>query len=100
MKRLEAPSGLAAAPGPFTKAAMAVGGLVVVAAGLVLSVAVAAVLVVAGAAAFGWLAWKTRALRRAVREQVAAQGAAGAGAMRAPGRVIEGEAISVPDERG
>ena len=100
MKRLEAPSGLAAAPGPFTRAALAVGGLVVVAAGLVVSMAVAAVLVVAGAAAFGWLAWKTRALRRAVREQVAAQGGAGVAPLRTPGRVIEGEAVSVPDERG
>ena len=98
MTRLEAPLGVAAAPGPLAKAALVAGGLVVIAVGLVVSVAVAAVAVVAGAVGFGWLAWKTRDLRRAVRDELAARGA-GIGPGRAPGRVIEGEAASVPDER-
>jgi hypothetical protein len=96
MKRLDAPSA-ATAPGPFAKLALAVGGTLVVAAGLLLSVAFAAVAIVAGAIGFGWLAWKTRALRRAVRDEIASQAAAGRPAT--PGRVIEGEAVAIPDER-
>jgi hypothetical protein len=65
--------------------------VVVVVAGIVVSVAVLAVGVVVGAAALGYLAWKTRALRREVRESLAAGAPAG--------RVFEGEAISVRDER-
>lgn len=97
MKRLDAPSA-ATAPGPFAKLALAVGGTLVVAAGLLLSVAFAAVALVVGAIGFGWLAWKTRALRRAVRDELASQAAA-AGRSSTPGRVIEGEAVAVPDER-
>jgi hypothetical protein len=98
MKRLEAPSGVTA-PGPFAKMALAVGGVLVLAAGIVFSVAAFAVALVAGTAALGWIAWKTRALRRAVRDEIAAQRAAGLDRGAPHGRVIEGEAVSIPDER-
>ena len=98
MRRLHAPSA-PAAPGPLAKLALVAGGIVVVAVGLVLSVAAVVVAAVVGAAGVGWLAWKTRALRRAVRDQVAAQEARGGIRSPAVGRVFEGEAVSVPDER-
>jgi len=88
MNRLPPP---AAVPGPFAKVAWAVAGVFVVAAGFVLSVALLAVGAVVGAAALGYLAWKTRALRRHLRETPAAAAPAG--------RVIEGEAVSVRVER-
>jgi hypothetical protein len=90
MNRLPPPAAVAA-PGPFAKVAWAVGGVVVVVAGVVVSVAVLAVGFVVGAAVLGYLAWKTRALRRDVREALAASAPAG--------RVIEGEAVGVGDER-
>lgn len=85
-------------PGVLRTIAWAVGGALVVVAGLALSIAVVAVGLVVGAAAWGYLAWKTREVRRAVREHAAAQGVGGAGRAPVAGRVIEGEAVSLPDE--
>jgi hypothetical protein len=90
MNRLPPPAAVAA-PGPLAKLAWAVGASALVAAGIVVSVAVLALGVVVGAAALGYLAWKTRALRREAREALATGASAG--------RVFEGEAISVRDER-
>ncbi|MEO8486737.1 MAG: hypothetical protein ABI585_10410 [Betaproteobacteria bacterium] len=88
------------APGPLAKLAWAVGGAVVLVLGVVFSVAIVALGVVVGAVAWGVLAWKTRAIRRAVREQVGSQqGASGGWRAPAAGQVIEGEAVSIPDER-
>ena len=90
MNRLPPPAAVAV-PGLFAKVAWAVAGVIVAAAGIVLSLAVLAVGAVVGAAALGYLAWKTRALRRHLREAPAAAAPAG--------RVIEGEAVSVRVER-
>jgi hypothetical protein len=67
---------------------------------LTFSVAFFAVLLTAGAAIWAWVWWKTRALRKAMREQMAAQAAAagardpGFGASpRERGLIIEGEVI-------
>ena len=67
----------------------------VVVAGLALSIVVVAAGLVVGALAWGYVAWKTRALRRALPEQGGAHEA-----WQGPdaGRVIEGEAVSLPDE--
>lgn len=74
------------------------GGALVVIVGLALSIVVLAAGVVVGAFAWGYVAWKTRAVRRTLREQVAAQRDAGASRAAGEGRVIEGEAVSLPDE--
>ena len=98
MDRLQGPA-TTAAPGPLAKIALAIGGVAVLAVGLVISVAAFAVALVVGAAAFGWIAWKTRALRRAVRDEIAARGAAAPARGPVAGGVIEGEAVRIPDER-
>lgn len=65
---------------------------------LTFSVAVFAVLLTVGAAIWGWVWWKTRALRKAMRAQMDAQAASGRGAPgarpgSARGLIIEGEVI-------
>ena len=61
----------ARAAGPIGRAlALVAGGLVLVAA-LFVSAVVFSVLLVAGAIAGGWLWWKTRGLRREIRERLA-----------------------------
>ena len=61
----------ARAAGPIGRAvALAAGGLVLVAA-LFVSAVVFSVLLVAGAIAGGWFWWKTRGLRRQIRERLA-----------------------------
>lgn len=59
-----------AAPGPLAKALTWIVGAAVLAGALVLSAALFAVLLVAGAAVGGRLWWQTRALRRGLREQL------------------------------
>ena len=53
---------------PWQKFASAVVGIALLALGLMFSVAMLAVLVVVGLAAWGYLWWKTRAIRRILRE--------------------------------
>ena len=67
---------------------------------LTFSVAFFAVLLTAGVAIWGWVWWKTRALRKAMREQMDAQASAGGGraggygaAAGSRGLIIEGEVI-------
>lgn len=62
-------------------------GIIVLALGLMLSVVFFAVLVIGGLAVWGWLAWQTRALRRTMRQQPAAE--------HSGGQVYEGEATVV-----
>jgi hypothetical protein len=73
------------AGGVLARIAWGAVAIVAVAAGIAFSVVFMAVGLVVGAIAWAWLAWKRRTLR----------GPAGA---PTPGRVIEGEAVSLPDE--
>lgn len=75
---------------PLKKAASAVIGLTVLVLGLMFSVVLLAVLVVAGLAAWGYVWWKTREIRRILREQQAPAAA--------NDRVFEGEATVVETE--
>jgi hypothetical protein len=107
----------ARAAGPIGRAlALVAGGLVLVAA-LFVSAIVFSLLLVAGAVAGGWFWWKTRALRREIRERLAQmqQGQAGddaarraswgpsgarddAAPARAAGDVIDGDFIREPEQ--
>lgn len=77
-------------PGLLRKLAATVVGAVVLAGAFMISVAVLAVLAVAGVIGGAWLWWRTRELRKRVREHVSAQ-------EQAQGRVIEGEVIRDPN---
>jgi UPF0716 family protein affecting phage T7 exclusion len=73
------------------KALAIIGGVILVVLGFMFSLIVVAVVAVIGLAFGAWFFWKTRHLRKALRE---------AGAMRGPmpgGEVIEGEAIVVEE---
>lgn len=72
---------------PWQKIASAAVGVALLALGLMFSVVLLAVLVVAGLAAWGYLWWKTRAIRRILRE--------GRMPTAADDRVFEGEATVV-----
>jgi len=100
--RLDGAPASGAAGGILRKLAMAVGGVALLGLGLVLSVVFFAAALVVGATAWAYLAWKTRALRREMRarmDEVAADPSRGTSARAAAsGRVIEGEAVTVPDD--
>lgn len=73
-------------------AAVAAGGLLVL--GFMFSVVIVAVAAVAGLLFWGWMWWRTRDLRRRMREQMDAQMQTPFGDEPSPGgRVIEGEII-------
>lgn len=73
------------AAGPLQKFLALAVGAVLLLAGLAFSVVILAVGIAAGLAAWGWFWWKTRALRKAMRE-------------RPPGgQVIEGEVVVVDE---
>lgn len=80
--------------GFFGKLVAVVAGAVLLVLGLMFSLVIIAVAVAFGLAIWGWIWWKTRALRQQMREQMDAQ-------MQRPfdeppatgGRVIEGEVI-------
>jgi hypothetical protein len=78
---------------PLGKALAFVTGAILLALGFMFSIVLVAVVAVVGLAVGAWFFWKTRHLRKAMRE---------AGAMRTPapdGNVIEGEAIVVEEYR-
>ena len=75
---------------PLKNAASAVIGLTVLVLGLMFSVVLLAGLVVAGLAAWGYVWWKTREIRRILRERQAPAAA--------NDRVFEGEATVVETE--
>ena len=81
-------------PGFFGKVLGVVAGAALLVLGLMFSVVLLAVLVVAGLAAWAWFWWKTRNIRRQLREQPAS-------AYSAPsdddGTIIEGEAVREND---
>lgn len=73
--------------GPLQKIVSAVLGVTVLVLGLMFSVVLLAVLVAAGLAVWGYLWWKTRAIRRILRE--------GQAPADADDRVFDGEATVV-----
>jgi membrane protein implicated in regulation of membrane protease activity len=89
--------------GPLARIAAVIVGLLLLAAGFMFSLVVFAVLAVVGLVLGVYFWWKTRAIRKMMREQAAdplrAQppvpppAATGSG-----GQVIEGEAVRVPEE--
>lgn len=90
--------------GPVGRALSLIAGGVLLVAGLFFSVLVFSVLLVLGVIAGGWFWWRTRGLRRDLREQVAQMrrdasarpaGSGGAGGRGAspPGDVLEGDFI-------
>ena len=87
--------GPSASSGPVGKLFAALVGAVLLVLGLMFSVVFIAIAVVVGLAVWAWLWWKTRALRRTLREQQASSARA---ADRTEGTIIEGEAIVVHDE--
>ena len=68
------------------KAVAMVGGAVVLVLGLMFSLILLALVALVGLAAWGYFWWKTRDLRRLMRERVP------------PGQVIDGDAVVVDDE--
>ena len=91
--------------GPLGRALAVIGGVLVLAVSLMFGLVVFAVLAVVVLCLWGYVWWKTRALREAMRESIEAQqraaeamGAAGADAPPADGAVIEGEAVRVQDD--
>jgi uncharacterized protein HemX len=92
--------------GPFAKLFAALAGVVLLVLGLMFSVVIIAVAIAFGLVIWGWMWWKTRALRQQMREQMEARMAAGEGASapysdgeepQSSGRVIEGEVIRADD---
>ncbi|AOF82035.1 hypothetical protein BSY238_1302 [Methyloversatilis sp. RAC08] len=92
--------------GPLGKIFAALIGSILLVLGLMFSVVIIAVAIAFGLIIWGWIWWKTRALRQQMRAQMEAGMAAGAGASAtysdgegAPssGRVIEGEVIRADD---
>jgi hypothetical protein len=90
------------ASGFLRKVAVAVVGAALLVLGIAFSVVFFAVALVVGAVAWGYVAWKTRAVRREMRarmEEAASDPMRGeAPRDTARGRVIEGEAVTVPDD--
>jgi hypothetical protein len=80
-------------PGPLKKLVSVVVGIAVLVLGLMFSVVLLAVLVVAGLAVWAWLWWQTRELRRAMREHPEA--APTAATTTADGSIYEGEATVI-----
>jgi len=82
----------------------AIVGLAALVLGLMFSAVFFVVLAVAGLILWGYFWWKTRALRKQIREQMAAAQASQGFAKPTPdpasgGDVIEGESVRVVDER-
>ena len=81
-------------PGSLAGCRLVMAGVFVLA--LTFSVALFAVLLTVGVVVWGYLWWKTRAVRKAMREQMDAAGGRGpgaGGAARNQGLIIEGEVI-------
>ena len=85
--------------GPLGKIVAAIVGTLALVAGLMFSLVAVVVIAVVGLAVWAYFWWKTRELRRRLREQAEqppfGQPAAGA---HGEGDVIEGEAVRVADE--
>ena len=101
MMRISFSNGGGQPQGPLGKVIAAVVGVLALAAGLMFSLVFVVVIAVVGIAVWGYFWWKTRDLRKRLREQ-AESGAQTFeqhhGATPAEGDVIEGEAVRVADE--
>lgn len=89
--------------GPLGRALAVIGGVLVLAVSLMFGLVVFAVLAVVVLCLWGYVWWKTRELRKVMRESLEAQQRAAANGMdtAAPesnGEVIEGEAVRVQDD--
>ncbi len=90
--------------GPLGRALAFAAGGVVLLAGLFVSAVVFSVLLVVGVGVAGWFWWKTRGLRKQLRERMAqmqrAQSGAAAGPASAPssGDVLDGDFIREADQ--
>jgi len=80
---------------PWQKLVAAVAGAGIFVLALMFSVVLFAVVATVGLAVWGWVWWKTRELRKRMREQMAQQGQAQtqANGARDEGLVLEGEVI-------
>ncbi|MBS1228192.1 MAG: hypothetical protein H6R17_1469 [Proteobacteria bacterium] len=76
-----------------------IGGALVLGAAFMFSLVFFAVLAIAGLIFWLYFMWKTRALRRQMREQLDAGARGSASPPSAAGDIIEGEAVRVVDER-
>lgn len=72
-------------PGPLGKAVALIVGAILLMLGFLFSLVLLAIIAVAGLAAFGYFWWKTRELRKVMREQPPG------------GRVIDGEVVIVEE---
>jgi hypothetical protein len=90
----------ASPPSPLKKIAAAVVGVAAVGLGLMFSMMLFVFLVIFAVTAFGYLQWKTRGLRKQLREQQKMAGGVFENATRESvrGEIIEGEATRVFDE--
>ena len=87
--------------GPLAQLLTVIGGVLVLGAALMFSLVFFAVLAVAGLLFWIYFMWKTRALRRQMRENAGMRPQPSDPTASAPasGEVIEGEAVRVVDER-
>ena len=74
-------------PNLLTRILTVLGGVILLVVGLMFSLVILAAVAVAGLAAWGWFRWKTRELRKAMKQRPAG------------GHVIDGEAIVVDESR-
>jgi hypothetical protein len=82
--------------GPWQKIVSAAMGIALLALGLTFSVVLLAVLLVAGLAVWGYLWWKTRAIRRILREGQVPTAAANGDVFEGEATVVETQAQVVP----
>lgn len=85
--------------GPVGKFLAAIFGLLALAAAVMFSLVFVVVIVLAGLIAWGYFWWKTRALRRQLRDQRTATSSPASDVQASGGEVIEGEAVRVVDEQ-
>ena len=88
--------------GPLAQLLTVLGGALVLGAAFMFSLVFFAVLAIAGLIFWLYFMWKTRALRRQMREQLDAERTVQASGSASPppaGDIIEGEAVRVVDER-
>lgn len=83
----------ASTPGVLGKAVALVAGAILLLLGFMFSLILVAFIAIAGLAAWSYFWWKTRGVRRAMREQAPVRGNDGRG------QVIEGEAVVVEEFR-